>query len=98
MICFLALHFVFFKRRKSWTHSIWYDSNPCVIIGPDGRRNIVLSLDVRTQTKLSQFGDLQNSYTTEAVQAAGELLVRLKETEECVITAHKRAMDAEQAS
>ncbi|KAK7247028.1 hypothetical protein RIF29_41904 [Crotalaria pallida] len=34
--------------------------------------------------------------TAEAVQAAGELLVRLKEAEEGVITAQKRAMDAEQ--
>ncbi|CAJ2677536.1 unnamed protein product [Trifolium pratense] len=34
--------------------------------------------------------------TSEAVQAAGELLVRLKEAEEGVITAQKRAMDAEQ--
>ncbi|CAJ1938781.1 unnamed protein product [Sphenostylis stenocarpa] len=33
--------------------------------------------------------------TTEAVQAAGELLVRLKETQEGVITAQKPAMDAE---
>ncbi|RHN42518.1 putative plus-end-directed kinesin ATPase [Medicago truncatula] len=34
--------------------------------------------------------------TSAAVQAAGELLVRLKEAEEGVITAQKRAMDAEQ--
>ncbi|TKY59924.1 Kinesin protein KIN12A [Spatholobus suberectus] len=34
--------------------------------------------------------------TAEAVQAAGELLVRLKEAEEGVITAQKRVMDAEQ--
>ncbi|MED6186534.1 TRAFAC class myosin-kinesin ATPase superfamily, variant 2 [Stylosanthes scabra] len=34
--------------------------------------------------------------TKEAVQAAGELLVRLREAEEGVITAQKRAMDAEQ--
>ncbi|XP_020217014.1 kinesin-like protein KIN-12B [Cajanus cajan] len=34
--------------------------------------------------------------TAEAVQAAGELLLRLKEAEEAVITAQKRAMDAEQ--
>ncbi|XP_028243472.1 kinesin-like protein KIN-12A isoform X1 [Glycine soja] len=34
--------------------------------------------------------------TAEAVQAAGELLVRLNEAEEGVITAQKRAMDAEQ--
>ncbi|KAJ9187052.1 hypothetical protein P3X46_002548 [Hevea brasiliensis] len=34
--------------------------------------------------------------TAEAVQAAGELLVRLKEAEEAVAAAEKRAMDAEQ--
>ncbi|KAG5040900.1 hypothetical protein JHK85_013376 [Glycine max] len=34
--------------------------------------------------------------TAEAVQAAGELLVQLNEAEEAVITAQKRAMDAEQ--
>ncbi|KAG4990032.1 hypothetical protein JHK84_032580 [Glycine max] len=34
--------------------------------------------------------------TAEAVQAAGELLLRLKEAEEAVTTAQKRAMDAEQ--
>ncbi|KAJ1381849.1 P-loop containing nucleoside triphosphate hydrolase [Sesbania bispinosa] len=34
--------------------------------------------------------------TAEAVQAAGELLCRLKEAEEAVTTAQKRAMDAEQ--
>ncbi|XP_057752775.1 kinesin-like protein KIN-12B [Arachis stenosperma] len=34
--------------------------------------------------------------TSEAVQAASELLVQLKEAEEGVITAQKRAMDAEQ--
>ncbi|XP_027344341.1 kinesin-like protein KIN-12B isoform X2 [Abrus precatorius] len=34
--------------------------------------------------------------TAEAVQAAGELLVRLKEAEEGVISAQKRAMEAEQ--
>ncbi|XP_058731767.1 kinesin-like protein KIN-12B isoform X1 [Vicia villosa] len=34
--------------------------------------------------------------TSEAVKAAGELLVRLKEAEEGVITAQNRAMDAEQ--
>ncbi|KAG8654968.1 hypothetical protein MANES_05G198100v8 [Manihot esculenta] len=34
--------------------------------------------------------------TAEAVQAAGELLVRLKEAEEAVATAQKRAADAEQ--
>ncbi|KAL2332636.1 hypothetical protein Fmac_013849 [Flemingia macrophylla] len=34
--------------------------------------------------------------TAEAVQAAGELLLRLKEAEDAVITAQKRAMDAEQ--
>uniref|UniRef100_A0A2P2ITY0 Kinesin motor domain-containing protein n=1 Tax=Rhizophora mucronata TaxID=61149 RepID=A0A2P2ITY0_RHIMU len=34
--------------------------------------------------------------TAEAVQAAGELLVRLKEAEEAVAVAEKRAMDAEQ--
>ncbi|RDX83172.1 Kinesin-like protein KIN-12B, partial [Mucuna pruriens] len=34
--------------------------------------------------------------TAEAVQAAGELLFRLKEAEEAVTTAQKRAMDAEQ--
>ncbi|KAF7837065.1 kinesin-like protein KIN-12B [Senna tora] len=34
--------------------------------------------------------------TAEAVQAAGELLVRLKEAEEAVGSAQKRAMDAEQ--
>ncbi|KAL2343485.1 hypothetical protein Fmac_004770 [Flemingia macrophylla] len=38
----------------------------------------------------------QLKHTAEAVQAAGELLVRLKEAEEGVITAQKRAMDAEQ--
>ncbi|WCJ27531.1 phragmoplast-associated kinesin-related protein putative [Euphorbia peplus] len=36
--------------------------------------------------------------TAEAVQAAGELLVRLKEAEEAVAVAQKRAMDAEQES
>ncbi|OIW14678.1 hypothetical protein TanjilG_33020 [Lupinus angustifolius] len=34
--------------------------------------------------------------TAEAVQAAGELLLRLKEAEEGITTAQKRAMDAEQ--
>ncbi|KHN24042.1 Kinesin-like protein KIF15 [Glycine soja] len=34
--------------------------------------------------------------TAEAVQAAGELLLRLKEAEEAVTTAQKQAMDAEQ--
>ncbi|TKY47795.1 Kinesin protein KIN12B [Spatholobus suberectus] len=34
--------------------------------------------------------------TAEAVQAAGELLLRLKEAEQAVIVAQKRAMDAEQ--
>ncbi|KAK2389228.1 kinesin protein KIN-12B [Trifolium repens] len=34
--------------------------------------------------------------TAEAVQAAGELLFRLKEAEESVVNAQKRAMDAEQ--
>ncbi|XP_027337873.1 kinesin-like protein KIN-12B [Abrus precatorius] len=34
--------------------------------------------------------------TAEAVQAAGELLLRLKEAEEAVTTAQKRTMDAEQ--
>ncbi|KAK0608715.1 hypothetical protein LWI29_034979 [Acer saccharum] len=34
--------------------------------------------------------------TAEAVQAAGELLVRLKEAEEAVAVAQKRAMEAEQ--
>ncbi|KDP32570.1 hypothetical protein JCGZ_13120 [Jatropha curcas] len=36
--------------------------------------------------------------TAEAVQAASELLVRLKEAEEAVAVAQKRAMDAERAS
>ncbi|RDX70332.1 Kinesin-like protein KIN-12B, partial [Mucuna pruriens] len=34
--------------------------------------------------------------TAEAVQASGELLVRLKEAEDSVVTAQKQAMDAEQ--